>query len=79
VELLKEKLLIVFEDLLIFLSSFDFTRFTQFPHRDTGSGGRAAVFLDQESHQLLRAVWGREELGEHRNFPAMEASHCTAA
>lgn len=38
VELLKEKLLIVFEDLLIFLSSSDFTRFTQFPHRDTGSG-----------------------------------------
>jgi len=78
VELLKEKLLIVFEDLLIFLSPLDFTGFTQFPPRDAGSGGRA-VFLDQESHQLLRAVWGREELGEHRNFPAMEASHCTAA
>jgi len=77
-ELLKEKLLTVFEDLLIFLSPLDFTGFTQFPLRDAGSGGRA-VFLDQESHQLLRAVWGREELGEHRNFPAMEASHCTAA
>ena len=28
-----------------------------------GSGRRAAVFLDQESHQLLRVVWGREEFG----------------
>jgi len=35
VELLKEKLLIVFEDLLIFLSPLDFTGFTQFPPRDS--------------------------------------------
>jgi len=33
-ELLKEKLLTVFEDLLIFLSPLDFTGFTQFPPRD---------------------------------------------
>src|SRR6185437_16832941 len=31
-----------------------------------GSGGRRAFFFDQESDQLLRAVWGREEFGEHR-------------
>jgi len=35
---------------------------------DLGSGGRgrAAFFLDQESHQLLRAVWGGKKFGEHR-------------
>ena len=31
-----------------------------------GSRGGAAFFLDQESHQLLRAVWRREEFGGHR-------------
>ena len=34
---------------------------------DLGSGNRrcAAFFLDQESYQLLRAVWSREEFGNH--------------
>jgi hypothetical protein len=34
---------------------------------DLGSGNRrcAAFFLDQESHQLLRAVWPREEFGKY--------------
>jgi hypothetical protein len=34
---------------------------------ERGSGNRrcAAFFLDQESHQLLRVVWRREEFGEH--------------
>ena len=35
------------------------------------SRGRAAIFVDQESHQLLRAVRGREELRQHRAAHAL--------
>ena len=45
-----------------------------------GSWGREALFFDQEGHQLLRAVWRREEFGgcrsSARHFPNSATSIC---
>ena len=48
--------------------------------RIAGSWRRAAIFLDQEGHQLLRTVWRGEKFGQyHHAHATLETTQQTSA